>query len=426
MAIIRTQINGATQIQQTTITWDRMVSGAIVPTASLVDGANFVKKDGSVAFTGNLNLGGNLATNAGTPVAATDLTTKAYVDAKVGGIGGFHDVKALASSNISVTSAPASIDGVTLAAGDLILAINQTAPATNGPWQFVSTGAAFVRPTWFASAAVVNEGQYFLVAEGATYQDSKFFMTTTGVITVDTTSLTFSQDLSGTVYTAGTGLLLSGGAFSVNYGTTAGTAVQGNDSRIVNALSTTSLGTGVLAALETNIGVAGAPVLLGGAGGTPSSLTLTNASGLPISGINGLGSGVPSALAAVAGAGSGIALLSSGVIPAGEFPALTGDVTTTAGSLVTTINNTSGSGFTKYTDFVENETPSGAVNGSNASYTLAHSPANVYGGVSSLQLMLNGDVLENSATGDYTISGPNITMNFFPLAGDKLRAAYMI
>lgn len=47
--------------------------------------------------------------------------------------------------------------------------------------------------------------------------------------------------------------------------------------------SITGLGTGIATALAVNTGSAGAPVLFDGAGGTPSSLTLTNASGLPLS-----------------------------------------------------------------------------------------------------------------------------------------------
>lgn len=43
----------------------------------------------------------------------------------------------------------------------------------------------------------------------------------------------------------------------------------------------TGFGTGIGAALGVNVGSAGAPVLFNGAGGTPSSITLTNASGYP-------------------------------------------------------------------------------------------------------------------------------------------------
>lgn len=78
------------------------------------------------------------------------------------------------------------------------------------------------------------------------------------------------------------------------------------------ATGVTGLGTGVATALAINVGSAGAPVVNGGAGGTPSSITLTNGTGLPATGL-------------------------SGTLQAAQFPALTGDVTTVAGNLATTI-----------------------------------------------------------------------------------------
>ena len=235
------------------------------------------------------------------------------------------------------------------------------------------------------------------------------------------------QDSSGTTYVAGTGLSLVGNTFSVNYGTTSTTAAVGNDSRITDALQTSALGTGVQTALGVNIGSAGAFITFNGAAGTPSSLTLTNATGLPISGITGLGTGVGTALAIAAGTGSGFALLSSGFLTAGEFPALTGDVTTTAGSLATTINHTAGSGFTKYTDFITGEVPSGTINGVNTTFTLANTPATGNGGISTLELFYGGELLKAGSGNDYTISGTTITMLFAPSnsTNGNLTANYM-
>jgi hypothetical protein len=63
-------------------------------------------------------------------------------------------------------------------------------------------------------------------------------------------------------------------------------------------LATLTPGTGVATALAINVGSAGAFVTFNGALGTPSSGTLTNATGLPVgTGISGLGTGVSTALA---------------------------------------------------------------------------------------------------------------------------------
>lgn len=74
--------------------------------------------------------------------------------------------------------------------------------------------------------------------------------------------------------------------------------------------SVTGLGTGVATALGINVGTAGSPVVNGGALGTPSSGTLSSATGLPIStGVSGLGTGVATALSNSAGGAGGFALV---------------------------------------------------------------------------------------------------------------------
>ena len=75
-----------------------------------------------------------------------------------------------------------------------------------------------------------------------------------------------------------------------------------------------ALGTGVQTALGVNVGTAGAVVVNGGALGTPSSGTLTSATGLPIStGVSGLGTNVATALGVNVGS-SGAVVVNGGVL----------------------------------------------------------------------------------------------------------------
>jgi hypothetical protein len=73
-----------------------------------------------------------------------------------------------------------------------------------------------------------------------------------------------------------------------------------------------SYGTGVLTALGVNIGSAGAPVLFNGAGGTPTSLTLTSATALPITGITA--TGTPSGTTYLRGDGTWASIASGGTV----------------------------------------------------------------------------------------------------------------
>jgi hypothetical protein len=65
-----------------------------------------------------------------------------------------------------------------------------------------------------------------------------------------------------------------------------------------------------------------------------------------------------------------------------------------------------------------NETPAGAVNGTNVTFTLAHTP------VGQIMLYLNGQYMTAGAGEDYTISGSTITMAAAPIVGDKIRSNY--
>ncbi len=71
-------------------------------------------------------------------------------------------------------------------------------------------------------------------------------------------------------------------SLSIGSPITGGTSGYGLYVDASNQLGQFAYGTGVRTALGVNVGSAGAPVLFNGAGGTPSSLTLTSATGLPL------------------------------------------------------------------------------------------------------------------------------------------------
>lgn len=94
-------------------------------------------------------------------------------------------------------------------------------------------------------------------------------------------SITGITDLA--VADGGTGASDASGA-RTNLGLVIGTNVQAYDPDLTTWAGITP-GTGVGTALAVNVGSAGAFTTFDGAGGTPSSMTLTNATGLPIAGL---------------------------------------------------------------------------------------------------------------------------------------------
>lgn len=108
------------------------------------------------------------------------------------------------------------------------------------------------------------------------------------------------------------------------------------------ALATATPGTGVATALGVNVGSAGAFVVNGGALGTPSGGTLINATGLPISGTTGWGTGVAAALANPINATSGFATYVLGSSSAFGLVKVDGTTITASGGVITAVGGGSG------------------------------------------------------------------------------------
>lgn len=81
-----TQYNGGTQIKAGTITADRFAANLGLALNQLAEGAELLKRDGSVAMTGDLKANGFKVVGLADGVAATDAVTKGQLDAVIHGL----------------------------------------------------------------------------------------------------------------------------------------------------------------------------------------------------------------------------------------------------------------------------------------------------------------------------------------------------
>lgn len=187
------------QIQDGAIDNSKVAAGAAIASSKLADGANWIKKDGSVAFTGNQSMGGQKLTNVGTPSAnTTDAATTAYVDAAIAALNSIFDAKpsVRAATTVNGTLATAfengdAIDGVTLATGDRILLKNQSAPAENGIYIVAATGAPTRALDMDAWAEI--PGAFVAVEEGTANDNTIWLCTANAGGTINTTAITWMQ-----------------------------------------------------------------------------------------------------------------------------------------------------------------------------------------------------------------------------------------
>jgi hypothetical protein len=236
-------------------------------TASNVTGIVAVANGGtgaSIAGTARTNLsaaasGANtditsIALTTGTisasPVSGTDIVNKLYADSIASGIN-FHQSVRLATaaalpantynngtSGVGATltanaNGALTVDGVAAVAGNRILVKNEAAGANNGVYTVTQVGSGstpyiLTRATDFDSAGTgvdqIDAGDFFLVTAGSTQANTSWVQQTPLPITVGTTAIVFSQFAAPVLYSAGTGLTLTGTVFSItNTGVSAST-----------------------------------------------------------------------------------------------------------------------------------------------------------------------------------------------------------
>lgn len=223
-----------------------------------------------------------------------------------------------------LTAAPGSVSGLVLKVATLASVPGPISfgTVTGGVWNGTTIAAAYL-PVATASVEgiVQGDGSTLTISSGTisctTATSSQIGCAKFGTgLTVSSGSVTptfgtaTNQVAEGGVITAGgpTGSATVAPIITYN---AAGQLTAVTSATITPAVgSITGLGTGIATALGVNVGTAGAPVVLGGAGGTPSSINLANATAYPAATTSALG---------IVEIGAGLSV-ASGIISAGPVP----------------------------------------------------------------------------------------------------------
>jgi len=183
---------------------DAMLAGSI-STAKLAEGAEFIKRDGSVAMTGPLTLSGD-------PTSAFHAATKNYVDASIQGLDIKGSCRVATTGNITLSGLQ-TIDGVSLVAGDRVLVKDQTNAVENGI--YVVSSGAWTRATDADTSEKMTSGTYTFVSEGTVNHGYGWVLITPDPITLGTSELTFTQFNGAGSIVAGNGLTQTGNSIDV-------------------------------------------------------------------------------------------------------------------------------------------------------------------------------------------------------------------
>ena len=173
------------------------------------------------------------------------LVSKEYVDAVKQALDIKDSVRVASTANVALGSSSGleagdAIDGVTLVAGDRVLLKNQSTASQNGIYVAVASGGTPARSTDANASADVTSGMFVFVEEGTTNGDQGFVLTTNDTISLNSTSLTFTQFSGAGQITAGTGMSKSGNTLNVTLDNI--TMEDNSDSIRIKGVTATALG----------------------------------------------------------------------------------------------------------------------------------------------------------------------------------------
>lgn len=192
---------------------DAQLAGSI-QFSKLADSANIARLDQAETVAATYTFTAIPQTSIA-PTATGHLANKAYVDSVAQGLDLKGSCKVATTGNITL-SGTQTIDGISIAAGDRVAVIAQSAASTNG--LYVCAAGAWARTSDMATGSDAA-GAFTFIEQGTVNADAGFVCTSdSGAAVVGTNVLAFTQFSGAGQITAGNGLSKTGDTLDVNVG----------------------------------------------------------------------------------------------------------------------------------------------------------------------------------------------------------------
>jgi hypothetical protein len=444
-----TQIRGNTQIKAGTILDAQISASAAIATSKLAEGAELLKRDGSVALTGNLNANSNKIVNLAAPTDANDAVNKGHLDTELldylkhdGSVALTGDLDADGNKVVNLAAPTNDNDAARKIYVDDLDALNVRLDGTramSGDLNLDNNKITNLADPVSASDAA-NKGYVDSVAQGLDVKLSVRAATTADI------TLSGLQTVDGVVLVAGDRVLVKNQDNAVENGIYV--AAEGAWARAVDMNTSAEMTAGAFTFVEEGTVNADSgfvistdnPIVLGtdavnfvqfsGAGSfqagagllkTGNTVDVQSANDAIVVNADDIELVLADASLEIAAEGLKIATGTAGQVLVGDAngvplaTTLSGDVATVGADGEVTL----ASFIPRKADIVVREVPAGSVNGTNVTFTLANTPVD-----DSESIFLNG-LLLNGGGDDYSISNDVITMVAAPESGDRLLVTYV-
>ena len=226
------------------------ITGSLSAANITASGILTVSGNGESSLAGNLNMSNRNIVGLADPVNSTDAATKQYVDSIAEGLHVHAPCAAATPANLAVITGGTvtynngnsgvgatltvsggtygNIDGVNIAVANTRILVKSEANAAHNGIYVYSNATVLTRSVDFDTPTEMAGGDFTFVQQGTLYNDTGW-VCTDPVVTVGTSAVNFVQFSGAGTYTAGTGLTLDGGQFSISNTAVTASSYGGSD-----------------------------------------------------------------------------------------------------------------------------------------------------------------------------------------------------